>query len=236
MNKALNVYETPRLERPVLKTKHLHQFDREFLRSSGASPDMSVLEIGCGTGIFLRYLAKRGFNRVTAIDSDPELAETLADLPQVAIHYADALSFVATLAPASLDRIALFDVAEHIPVQDLVVLMQGLHAALKPGGRIVMRVPNCSSPWGMKCYFGSFDHVTPFTPERLAELGTATGFRLAKVFGSDTGTGLRKLAQGVVHWIANRCLVYHPDYWEVCLIGVLEKPVSLDDGGPQRYR
>ncbi len=221
-DKPLNVYEQPRRQRPALKAKHLHQFDREFLRASAADPGMSVLEIGCGTGIFLRYLVRRGFSRILAVDSDAGLAPVLADLAGLDIRFTDAAALVASLPPAGFDRIALFDVAEHIPLDALCALMRSLRPLLSPGGRIVLRVPNCSSPWGMKAFFGSFDHVTAFTPERFEELAAATGFRVVRQFGSDTGTGLRKLAQTVLHWGLSRCLVYRPDYWEVCLVAVLE--------------
>lgn len=223
IHKALNVYEIPRRDRPALKSKHLHQFDREFLKASDARPEMSVLEIGCGTGIFLRYLVRRGFKDITALDSDAGLAPVLDDLTGIPVLFGDGSALLDSMGAERFDRIALFDVAEHIPVEHLMGLMARLRVALKPGGKVVMRVPNCSSPWGMKCYFGSFDHVTPFTPERFEQLAAASGFKLVKVFGSDTGTGIRKLAQTALHWLLDRCLVYHPDYWEVCLIGVLEK-------------
>lgn len=224
MTKPLNVYQTPRTLRPALKAKHLKQFDREFLRASGAEPHMAVLEIGCGTGIFLRYLGKRDFTRVTAVESDAGLAPVLDDITGAQIRFEDGAAFLAGAAEASFDRVALFDVAEHIALDDLLRLMHALHRVLKPGGRIVMRVPNCSSPWGMKAFFGSFDHVTAFTPERMEELAVATGFTLLRVFGADTGGGLRKLAQNALHWLLDHCLVYRPDYWEVCLIGIFEKP------------
>jgi len=222
MDKPINTYERPRRDRPALKAKHLRQFDREFLHASGADPSMRVLEIGCGTGIFLRYLVKRGFTNILAIDSDAGLAPVLDDLKGVDIRLADAAQLVPTLPPAGFDRIALFDVAEHIPLQALCELMRTLQTLLAPGGRIVLRVPNCESPWGLKCFFGSFDHVTPLTSGRFEELAAATGFKVARLFGSDTGEGLRKLAQTLLHGLLSRCLVYRPDVWEVCLVAVLE--------------
>ncbi len=222
MNKAIDVYEKPRLEQPVLKAKHLRQFDRDFLRASDANPTMRVCEIGCGTGIFLRYLIQRGFSHIFAVDSDTGLAPALSDVTKVDIHLTDAATLLPTLPPASFDRIVLFDVAEHIPLAALCGLMKEIKRLLAPGGRAVMRVPNCSSPWGMKCFFGSFDHVTAFTPERIEELAATTGFRVVRQFGSDTGTGLRKIAQTLLHKALSLCLIYRPDYWEVCLIAVLE--------------
>jgi SAM-dependent methyltransferase len=224
--KAFNVYEQPRRERPALKSKHLLQFDREFQKPAQADAAMRILEVGCGTGIFLRYLQKRGFTQVLGIDSDMGLAPVLADLPPDWVRLGDSPAILAALADASFDRICLFDVAEHIELPMLLGLMAELKRLLAPGGRIVMRVPNCSSPWGMKAFFGSFDHVTAFTPERMEELAAATGFTLVSVFGSDTGRGLRKLAQNALHALLDRMLVYRPDYWEVCLVGIFQRHES----------
>ena len=46
---------------------------------------MSVLEVGCGTGLFLRYLHFKGVKRYTAIDSDPTLEEYIH--PDVKVNF-----------------------------------------------------------------------------------------------------------------------------------------------------
>jgi SAM-dependent methyltransferase len=224
--KAVDVYARPRNERPQLKRKHLEQFDREFLHLSDATPAMSVLEIGCGTGIFLRYLKARGFTDVVGLDSDSGLAASLDDLTGFDLRFGDGLDYVERLARPRFDRVALFDVAEHLPEAALVRLMAALRGALNPGGRVVMRTPNCSSPWGLKMQFDTFDHITPITPGRMAELGRATGFACTRVIGGTRGTGLRRLAQRGLHGLLNRCLAYHPEVWEATIIGVFQAEIA----------
>lgn len=224
MDKAINVYSAARTLRPQVKDKHLRQFDREFLRPAAADPSMSVLEIGCGTGIFLRYLKARGFTDVTGLDSDAGLAPVLDDLAPFAIHLTDGASFLAGSPDARFDRVALFDVAEHLTPAQLKDLMGAVHRVLKPGGRVVLRSPNCASPWGLKMQFDTFDHITPITANRLRELADATGFRFVAALGGQTGgSAVRRLAERGLHKLLSACLTYRPDYWEATIVGVLEK-------------
>jgi cyclopropane fatty-acyl-phospholipid synthase-like methyltransferase len=226
MTKEVDVYSAARTERPLLKKKHLAQFDREFLHLSGAAPGMSVLEIGCGTGIFLRYLQARGFTDVVGLDSDAGLAPVLDDLAGFDIRLVDGRDYLGQLAEPCFDRIALFDVAEHLPEAALAELMRTLARVLKPGGKVVMRSPNCASPWGLKMQFDTFDHVTPITKGRMEELAAATGFVCRKVIGGTRGTGLRRLAQAALHGLLDRCLAYGPDIWDATIIGLFEKADS----------
>lgn len=224
MEKAIDVYGTARTLRPQAKAKHLRQFDREFLVPAAADPSMSVLEIGCGTGIFLRYLKKRGFTDVTGLDSDAGLAPVLDDLDGFAIHLTDGASFLAGCPDNRYDRVALFDVAEHLTPAQLRDLMGAIRRVLKPGGRVVLRSPNCASPWGLKMQFDTFDHITPITANRLRELAIATDFRFVTALGGAThGGALRKLAEKGLHRLLSACLTYHPDFWEATIVGVLEK-------------
>jgi SAM-dependent methyltransferase len=227
VEKHMDAYRVARNYRPLIKKKHLAQFDREFLHASAANPAMAVLEIGCGTGIFLRYLKARGFADVVAFDTDAGLAAVLDDLPGYDIRLENAGPYLAALDGPRFDRVALFDVAEHLPVADLVAMMTSLHRVLKPGGRVVIRAPNCGSPWGMKMHFDTFDHITPITSGRLSELASTTGYKVVTMLGGTTGgSALRRLVERGLFGLLNRCLTYHPDYWQATIIGVLEK-----DGG-----
>lgn len=222
MTKAIDVYAAARCDRPQIKKKHLAQFDREFLHLSEADPSMSVLEIGCGTGIFLRYLKARGFSDVVGLDSDAGLAPVLDDLTDFDIRLTDGRDYLAAMDGPRFDRIALFDVAEHLPEAALVELMHSLRRVLRPGGRVVMRTPNCASPWGLKMQFDTFDHVTPMTSGRMAELARATGFTCRWVIGGTRGTGLRRIAQAGLHAVLDRMLAYGPDIWGATIIGLFE--------------
>ena len=54
----------------LLKRKHIRQFGKDFVASSGFAPTMSVLELGCGNGLFLRYLDHLGVKNLAQFALD----------------------------------------------------------------------------------------------------------------------------------------------------------------------
>ncbi len=58
---------------PLVRDKHIRRLNAEFWAPMACTTEMSVLEIGCGTGLFLAYLSARGVENFTGIDSDPAL-------------------------------------------------------------------------------------------------------------------------------------------------------------------
>jgi len=99
---------------PVLKGKHMRQFDREFWHPTACSADMAVLEIGCGAGLFLSYLKEEGVTDLLGIDQNPELVRHLPVVVAGNFVNADVWQFVAEGAGGRrFQRIAMFDVLEH---------------------------------------------------------------------------------------------------------------------------
>ena len=206
--------------------KHIRQFDKEFLAFTQANQSLSVLDIGCGSGQFLRYLLHRGFNFVTGVDYDENLRDALVDLEEAGytIELTDAETYVdRNLGSLFFDRIVLFDILEHIDLNDCVRLLRKLHGMLSEGGKILIRVPNMTSPWGLRLQFGSFDHVTLFSPGRLHELAVLSSYKITAIAGQTTGKPRKVLFQRCLHWTLSRLLPYHPEIWEAALICTFEK-------------
>jgi 2-polyprenyl-3-methyl-5-hydroxy-6-metoxy-1,4-benzoquinol methylase len=209
-----------------ISDKHLRQFDTEFFTFTETDQSMSVLDIGCGTGLFLRYLLHRGFTSVTGIDYDENLKGTLSDLEQAGcgIEFSEAEAYIdANLGVRYFDRIVLFDILEHIELDDCVRFLRKLHGVLNAGGKILIRVPNITSPWGIRMQFDSFDHVTIFSPGRLHELAAYSDLKIGSIAGQVTGKRRKVLFQQSLHWILSRVLAYHPEFWEASLICTFEK-------------
>ncbi len=95
------------------------------LTRHGFNPDRSLLDYGCGQGLFLRYLARAGFRR--AVGYDP---------------YADPAGWgnAAVLKQAPFDFILLQDVLEH--VEEPQRLLAQLDSYLAPNGLLVVGTPN----------------------------------------------------------------------------------------------
>lgn len=203
------------------KKKHLVQYDREFAALTGATPGQSVLEIGCGTGLFLRYLEARGYREIVGLDMDKGLAAALGDLKTAEVHLDDVTQVLdGKLAGRTFDHIVLLDVAEHLQMDVLVALMERLKGHMSPVGTLTVRVPNIESPWGLKMFFGSFDHVTPLGPGRLKELGMLTGWDCQGVYAQEPLRLDRRIKERLLNGLMALLLSYRPDVWTANVIAV----------------
>ena len=206
------------------KRKHLLQYDKEFAKLTGASPTMTVLEIGCGTGLFLRYLEAYEYREIVGIDMDENLADSLADLKRSEIYLDDVTSVLKNkLANRKFDRIVLLDVAEHLKLDVLERLMKLLSKHINSNGRLLLRVPNIESPWGLKMFYGSFDHVTPLSPGRMYELGVMTNWECEGVFPQEPSQAFRRFKEGFLNQVMGALLSYHPNIWTANLLAVYSK-------------
>ena len=104
-------------------------------RLAGFHPKMTVLEFGCGIGVFLPTLCANA-GRVLAIDLFPQYAQQLAMKRGLRVTFPADLESV---EDGSLDLIIAADVLEHI--HELDALLAAFRRKLKPGGRLLMSGP-----------------------------------------------------------------------------------------------
>ncbi|MBS1868985.1 MAG: class I SAM-dependent methyltransferase [Actinobacteria bacterium] len=154
--------------------------DRDRLRAIGRLPaHAQVLEVGAGDGRLLAALAARG-QRVGGIEpSAPYAAAARArglDVATVGVEAAER-------APESADAVVLWHVLEHL--DDPAAALQRARAWLRPGGRLVIAVPNRAS-WqaslgGDRWFHQDVPrHLTHFTPRGLSALLERCGFRVTR--------------------------------------------------------
>ncbi|WP_245313262.1 class I SAM-dependent methyltransferase [Bradyrhizobium macuxiense] len=105
----------------------------------------NFLEVGCGTGTVLRAMAgSRSWERLVGSELHPSgLAYARKRLPAgVEFVQMDARDIPAVRL---FDLTGAFDVIEHIPDDEAV--LRGLRAATRPGGGIIVTVPQHPSLW-----------------------------------------------------------------------------------------
>lgn len=205
----------------TLKPKHLRQFDREFADLTEARPGMAVLEIGCGAGLFLRYLEARGYRDIVGVDSDTGLAGALADLRIAKVHLDDVRRVLdGPLAGRRFDRIVLFDVVEHLDLDVLVALLERLKDVLVDDGRLLLRTPNLASPFGAEVFYGTFDHVTACSPDRMREIAVLAGLVCLGVHAQEPVPLLRRLRQRAAFRVLEWMTSQHPEVWTANLLAV----------------
>lgn len=145
------------------------------MMSHGLRPQARVLDVGCGRGVLLGALADRGFE-VHGFEIS-ETAAAGAD-PRATIRIAERLSD-ADYPSGYFDQVILWHVLEHLP--DPRETVAEIHRILRPGGRIVVAVPNFSS-WQARWAGAAWFHLDPprhlfhFPAKALRQLLLQGGF------------------------------------------------------------
>jgi SAM-dependent methyltransferase len=141
----------------------------------------SVLDIGCGPGVLINQMRSRGW-RVRGTERSPSAAQQARDVFHLDVSAVDVDELVAT--GATFDAVVLWHVAEHLHSPGDTV--RGIARLLRPGGVLLMAVPNFGSPEARFGRAGWFHldvprHLVHFTPSTLRAILDSAGFRPVKV-------------------------------------------------------
>jgi len=137
----------------------------------------NVLDIGAGIGAFLHAMKEKGW-KVTGLEPDQGARERAAQL--FGIELQD-VSVLHQLEQESFDAITLWHVLEH--VHQLHPYIEQLKKLLRPGGKILIAVPNYqsldSSIYGV--YWAAYDvprHLYHFSPLAMQTLMEQHGLKI----------------------------------------------------------
>ncbi len=126
----------------LLRLSRAERYNRWMFEQLAPWLGRRVLEIGSGIGSFTRYLVGRDL--VVATDLNPRylriLGNTFERHTRVEVTSLDLMDFdPAPMAARGIDTILCLNVLEH--VEDDLDALRRLHAALGPGGRLLLLVP-----------------------------------------------------------------------------------------------
>jgi SAM-dependent methyltransferase len=147
------------------------------------APDKSthIVDVGCGAGGLLRWLAKLGYTNLTGIDPAPACAEATSAIPGVK-GITGSLFALPTIEAAGL--IVLSHVLEH--VRDIAAAVDGLKTITREGGRVYAEVPNASqyAEFLVAPFFDfNTEHINHFSAGTLKRLFASRGWKIV-AFGS----------------------------------------------------
>lgn len=139
------------------------QLIRRYVSLEGAR----ILDVGCGLGIYVKKL-RQFSDDVHGVDIDPaKVREASAILPNIREAPAECLPY----PDATFDVLLSHEVLEH--VSDDQAAVREAHRVLKPGGRMVVFVPNRLYPfethgiyWRGRYHFGNYPLVN-YLPDFL---------------------------------------------------------------------
>jgi O-antigen chain-terminating methyltransferase len=134
-----------------------------------------VLDLGCGRGEFLMELKRNGLPGV-GIDLNPAMVDTSRALG-LEVTLAEAVAHLRDREPASLAAIVSFHMIEHIPFDQILLLIEAAKRALMPGGLMVLETPNPENLVVGGCTFW-YDptHIRPLPPAMMHFYATRAGF------------------------------------------------------------
>ncbi len=139
-------YETSDLH-DIKGRRDLQWRHRQFLKNPPLARGR-LLDIGCGTGEFLMHCKKKGFE-VFGIDiAARNIEETKKRYGINSLYQGTIKDFVATNNQTKFDIITFFEIVEHLA--DPIDFINDVKKVLKPGGYIVITVPNAARFGGLK--------------------------------------------------------------------------------------
>ncbi|CUW38996.1 conserved protein of unknown function, containing methyltransferase type 11 [Magnetospirillum sp. XM-1] len=207
---------------PAVGPKQSARYDAEIWEPAGCAASHSFLEIGCGTGAFLGYLRNKGVARLLGIDHDPALASVIPEAARGDFLCRDVWEVLADESLDRFDRIVLLDVLEHFEAGDALRLMQALRGRLAANGRVVVKVPNAGSPWGLPYQYGDLTHRTAFATISMRQLADAAGFAPPLLYGQRQGSRRRMLADSLVCRLLSWALLNPPEIWSANFYAILQ--------------
>jgi 2-polyprenyl-3-methyl-5-hydroxy-6-metoxy-1,4-benzoquinol methylase len=131
----------------MIKHRYAHEIDPNGGSAAAVlarmvEPGQRVLELGTGPGTVTRILHAKGC-KVTGVEMDPETLATCAPFCERTVQAnLEDPQWAAPLAGDSFDVIICADVLEHL--RNPRPLLNQLHGFLKPGGSVLMSLPNAS--------------------------------------------------------------------------------------------
>jgi SAM-dependent methyltransferase len=155
---------------------------KELIKLSQFTPDMHVLDVGCGVGGSTRRLSHESGCRVTGIDLSDEYIDAAERLTQL-LNMQERVKFHAASALELPFEDNMFDgvwsIQMNMNIEDKPGLLGEMHRVLKPGGRAVL-YEVCGHK-NTPCYFpvpwaqdSSMSFLLP--PEPFREVITSAGF------------------------------------------------------------
>lgn len=147
-----------------------------------ADRSLAILDLGCGSGIYLYFLQQAGYHHVYGVDISAEQVALAHALGITAVEQAEINSYLASVDSQTVDLVLLMDVLEHLTRQQLFDVLSEVFRILRSGGKCIAHVPNAEGIYGMRIRYGDLSHELAFTPKSGQQAFVTAGFRDVQCF------------------------------------------------------
>lgn len=134
-----------------------------------------VIDIGIGRGEMLACMRDWEYENYIGIDISPATIKFCASIG-LKCKYVDSTERYLLEHASQFDVITLLDVLEHVKKDSVVAFLQALRTALKPGGVLIIQVPNSQAPDGQLHRYNDITHEVGYIEHSLAQVLLAASF------------------------------------------------------------
>jgi SAM-dependent methyltransferase len=225
-------YERSHPSDPALRDSDVRSFLRAFSPLLVDTQCGKAIDVGCGTGAGVEALRALGFDAV-GIEGDVRQAEACRRFAVPVVETSD-LANELLKNRGSLAVVVMFDLLEHLDHDAQLSLLKAARVALSDQGRVLLQVPNASSPMAAHRLYDDWTHRCSFTDRSLDFLLRNAGYDVVEFvrpkLGRRPSVRLWRAAarRGLTRWIIERA-------WQVVLraelgreLGTQMPPIGVD--------
>jgi SAM-dependent methyltransferase len=148
--------------------------------AQAGTSEAPVLDLGCGRGEWLETLRDSGLTG-RGVDRNAAMVDACRELGLDAIA-ADALAYLRSLPDGSVGAVTAMHIVEHVPFQQVIVMLDEILRVLKPGGVAIFETPNPENVYVGACnFYIDPTHLHPYPPDALRFVFESRGFAEAVV-------------------------------------------------------
>ncbi len=135
-----------------------------------------VLDLGSGTGELCKCALDAGAASAIGVNLSAEEIEFAQARCGATFVQSEIEEYLRSAQEASVDRVFALNILEHLGKDQLIGVLEGVRRVLKPGGALVVMVPNATSPFGGMTRYWDFTHEIAFTPSSVNQISKLVGF------------------------------------------------------------
>lgn len=128
--------------------------------------DARILDLGCGTGHFLYFLKKEGYNNFWGLDISEQQVNYCKENITEKVQVGDAFDFLINKRQV-FDCIVANYFLDHIPKEKIVDFLKLIRESLRSSGVFIVKVPNMNNPLGLRPRYVDITQELGFTEESL---------------------------------------------------------------------
>lgn len=148
---------------------------RRRLRGWLPQAEQEALDLGCGTGALLYLFHGLGCRSLTGVNLCQDEIDLARQFVPANFHRSDLVQFLRETQD-SWDWIGCFNILEHLTKDEVLETLQLCAARLRPGGSVVVMVPNGLSAYSGVTRYWDFTHKLAFVPNNFRQLLPLCGF------------------------------------------------------------